>query len=66
MAELILATGLTKTTIWRAINRIQCSDETAIAIHRASNGEFPCWDLKPHVWQKGQVPPALADFKAAS
>lgn len=59
MAELIRLTGLTKPTIWRAINQIQCSHETAITIHRATGGEIPCWDLRPDLWSPGQLPPAL-------
>lgn len=44
------------------IGRQRFTDETCVAIHRATNGEVPCWVTGYDRWQVGQVPPALADF----
>jgi hypothetical protein len=30
-----------------------------VAIHLASRGQFPCWDLRPDRWSKGYLPPQL-------
>lgn len=35
------------------------TEENAIAIHRATHGEFPCWVLRPDLWSEGQFPPSL-------
>lgn len=35
------------------------TEENAITIHSVTNGEFPCWVLRPDLWSEGQVPPSL-------
>jgi len=38
------------------------SDDTCVALHRLTDGQVPCWMLRPDTWQVGQVPPALAGW----
>lgn len=33
--------------------------EVATEIHRVTDGEIPCWRLRPDLWSEGQVPPSL-------
>lgn len=37
------------------------SERMAVDIHIATQGLFPCWDLRPWSWEKGQVPPAIRE-----
>lgn len=52
-------------SMYRALNDVNeagvhnCSPELAIAIHRATEGAIPCWDLRPDLWAVGQLPPGL-------
>ena len=34
-----------------------CGGPLAAAIHHASDGAFPGWEIRPDLWQPGQVPP---------
>ena len=51
-------------SVYRAIRRREnksepadCGPLLAAAIHHASNGEFPAWEMRPDLWQPGQIPP---------
>lgn len=72
-ASLATQCGVHPASMARALNDFDpvsgvhvCGPQLAISIHYASNGEIPCWKLRPDIWREGQVPPALADFPAAS
>lgn len=53
------------------LNKIQAgkrnlTEELSIEIHRATNGEIPCWLTRPDRWCPGQVPPCLLPMKATA
>jgi hypothetical protein len=35
------------------------TERLAIAIHRATNGQIPCWRTRPNTWPVGVLPPCL-------
>lgn len=36
------------------------TEDAALEIHRVTNGEIPCWSVRPDLWAPGQIPPAVA------
>ena len=65
-ARIAKATGLTPTTISRALRGLQCDEITAITIHFGSKGLVPCWSLRPDIWREGQIPPVPAGSDPAA
>jgi len=42
------------------------TERLAIEIHRATNGQIPCWRSRPDTWPEGVLPPVLQTHGAAS
>jgi len=40
------------------------TEGNAIEVHRVSNGEIPCWKVRPDIWAEGWVPPCLVGLVA--
>jgi len=55
--------GCDKATVYRALAG-NGTPETACQIHLHSEGEIPCWTLRPDLWAEGQIPPRLAELTA--
>ena len=55
--------GCDRTWMWRVLaGKVQEPDPKLVtAIHRATAGAVPCWELRSDLWAPGQVPPELAD-----
>ena len=56
-ASLGEATGTSQNAIFQALRRRQVSAEMACAIHHATDGHVPAWELRPDLWHVGQLPP---------
>ena len=51
------AIGATQNAVFQALRRGHVSSGMARAIHHATGGQVPAWELRPDLWHKGQLPP---------
>lgn len=51
------ATGKSQNAVYNALRRGHVSAEMASAIHYATAGKVPAWELRPDLWSRGVEPP---------
>lgn len=51
------AIGTSQNAIYDALRRGHVSPEMAAAIHYATKGVVPAWELRPDLWSRGVEPP---------